>query len=75
MRLSLRATMLAGGLLWGGAIRVPKSRDPSARVQDAIQTLLRDERAKAKAASFARAIAEWDGPTIAAEKLLKRYGA
>ncbi len=36
------------------AIRVPKSRDPSARVQDAIQRLLREERAKAKAASFAQ---------------------
>jgi UDP:flavonoid glycosyltransferase YjiC (YdhE family) len=58
----------------GFAIRVPKSRDPSAKVQDAIQKLLRDEGAKAKAATFAKAISEWNGPTIAAEKLLEHYG-
>jgi UDP:flavonoid glycosyltransferase YjiC (YdhE family) len=35
----------------GFAIRVPKSRNPSAKVQDAIQRLIRDESAKAKAAA------------------------
>ena len=58
----------------GFAIRVPKSRDPSARVQEAIQKLLHDESAKNKAAAFAKAISEWDGPRIAAERLFQRYG-
>ena len=57
----------------GFAIRVPKSRDPSAKVQDAIQKLIRDESAKAKAAAFAKAISEWDAPRIAAERLFERY--
>jgi len=59
----------------GFAIRVPKSRDPSAKVQDAIQKLIRDESAKAKAAAFAKAISEWDAPRIAAERLFERYSS
>ncbi len=59
----------------GFAIRVPKSRDPSAKVQGAIQKLLHDESAKTKAAAFAKAISEWDGPRIAAERLFQRYGS
>jgi UDP:flavonoid glycosyltransferase YjiC (YdhE family) len=58
----------------GFAIRVPKSRDPSAKVQTAIQKLIYDEPARAKAAAFAKVIALWDGPRIAAERLLERYG-
>jgi UDP:flavonoid glycosyltransferase YjiC (YdhE family) len=58
----------------GFAIRVPKSRDPSASIQVAIEKLLRDDAAKAKAAAFARIVALWDGPRIAAEKLVGRYG-
>ena len=58
----------------GFAIRVPKSKDPSRQVQAAIQTLLHDEQAKAKAAAFAKVIAKWDGPELAAEMLLERYG-
>ena len=58
----------------GFAIRVPKSRDPSGKVQDAIRKLLCDENAKTKAAAFARLIAHWDGPRMAAEQLLDRYG-
>lgn len=54
----------------GFAIRVRKSRDPSAKVQSAIQKLMYDEAARAKAAAFA----QWDGPRIAAEKLLELYG-
>ena len=57
----------------GFAIRVPKSRNPSAKVQNAIQKLMRDASAKAKAAAFAKAISEWDAPMIAAERLLERY--
>ena len=58
----------------GFAIRVPKSKDPSRKVQAAIRRLLHDENAKAKAAAFAQAIGQWDGPKRAAEMLLKRYG-
>ncbi len=58
----------------GFAIRVPKSKDPSAKVQAAIERLLHDETAKAKAADIARSIAGWDGPKIAAQQLLEHYG-
>ncbi len=58
----------------GFAIRVPKSKDPSRRVQDAIQKLLHDDRAKAKAAAFAKVIAQWDGPKLAADMLFEHYG-
>ena len=59
----------------GFAIRVPKSKDPSRHVQAAIQTLLHDERAKAKAAAFAKVIAQWDGPKLAADMLFEHYGS
>jgi UDP:flavonoid glycosyltransferase YjiC (YdhE family) len=58
----------------GFAIRVPKSRNPSAKIQVAIEKLLHNDAAKGKAAAFARIAAHWDGPRIAAEKLLERYG-
>lgn len=58
----------------GFAIRVPKSRDPSRKIQAAIAKLLRDDSAKAKAAAFAKAIAPWDGPGLAAQVLLEHYG-
>ncbi len=58
----------------GFAIRVPKSKDPSRHVQDAIQKLLHDERAKAKAAAFAKVIAQWNGPKLAAGMLFEHYG-
>ena len=58
----------------GFAIRVSKSRNPSARLQHAIVKLMYDDNAKSKAAAFAEVIAKWDGPTLAAEKLLERYG-
>lgn len=59
----------------GFAIRVPKSRDPSAKVQNAIRKLMHDEPAKTKAAAFAKTIAQWDGPGIAAARMLERYGS
>ena len=40
----------------------------------AIEHLLHDDAAKEKAAYFATTIAEWDGPKLAARKLLERYG-
>lgn len=58
----------------GFAVRVAKSKDPSAKVQAAIERLLHDDTAKTKAADFARSIAEWDGPKLAARKLLEHYG-
>ena len=58
----------------GFAIRVPKSKDPSRQVQAAIQKLLHDEQAKAKAAAFAKVIAQWDGPKLAADMLFEHYG-
>ncbi len=58
----------------GFAIRVGKSRDPSAKIQSAIQKLRTNEAAAAKAAAFAKSIAHWDGPKAAAETLLERYG-
>ena len=58
----------------GFAIRVRKSRNPSRKVQEAIRKLLGDEDAKEKAAAFAEAIAGWDGPKLAAERLYERYG-
>jgi UDP:flavonoid glycosyltransferase YjiC (YdhE family) len=57
----------------GFAMRVQKSRDPSRKVQDAVQRLLYDETARTKAAAFAQLIAQWDGPKLAAERLLDRY--
>ena len=59
----------------GFAIRVSKSKDPSRQVQAAIQKLLQDERAKAKAAAFAKVIAQWDGPKLAADMLYEHYGS
>ncbi len=58
----------------GFAIRVRKSRNPSRGVQEAIGKLLHDEAAKSKAAAFAKLVAEWDGPELAAKMLLERYG-
>jgi UDP:flavonoid glycosyltransferase YjiC (YdhE family) len=58
----------------GFAIRVQKSRDPSKRVQEAIAKLLNDESAKSKAANFSEVVARWDGPRLAAARLVDRYG-
>jgi UDP:flavonoid glycosyltransferase YjiC (YdhE family) len=58
----------------GFAIRVPKSKHPARPVQAAIQKLLNDDQAKAKAAAFAKVIARWDGPKRAADLLFEHYG-
>jgi UDP:flavonoid glycosyltransferase YjiC (YdhE family) len=57
----------------GFAVRVPKSRDPSAKVQKAIERLLHDDAAKEKAAAFASSIAAWDGPKLATQKLVEQF--
>jgi len=41
---------------------------------NAIRKLLGDRDAKEKAGAFAEAIAQWDGPKLAAERLYERYG-
>jgi len=58
----------------GFAIRVPKSKDPSRKILAAIDKLLHDESAKARATDFANIIAKWDGPNRAVEILLEHYG-
>jgi len=59
----------------GFAVRVPKSKNPSAKVQKAIARLLHDDAARAKAAAFASSIAEWDGPKLATLKLVEHFAA
>lgn len=57
----------------GFAIRVPKSKDPSKKVQAAIAQLLHDEDAKQKAAVFAKVMEKWDGPKLAADLLYEKF--
>jgi UDP:flavonoid glycosyltransferase YjiC (YdhE family) len=58
----------------GFAIRVPKSKDPSKKVQKAIQNLLWDDQAKQKADEFSKIVQKWNGPKMAADVLYKRFG-
>jgi UDP:flavonoid glycosyltransferase YjiC (YdhE family) len=58
----------------GFAIRIPKSKDPSAKILAAIETLLHDEKALARAKEFATVLKEWDGPSRAAQILMETYG-
>lgn len=58
----------------GFAIRVPKSKDPSKKVQEAIQLLLHDEEAKRKAEEFSKVMEKWDGPKMAADLLYEKFG-
>ena len=58
----------------GFAIRVPKSRNPSQRILAAVPKLLNSVDARAKAAAFARIVAQWDGPRSAVAKIFERYG-
>jgi UDP:flavonoid glycosyltransferase YjiC (YdhE family) len=57
----------------GFAIRVPKSKDPSKKVLEAIQQLLRDDDAKQRAEKFAKIMMKWDGPKMAAELLYEKF--
>lgn len=58
----------------GWTIRVPKSKDPSAKVQAAIATLLADDDAKRRAQAFAQEPGTWDGPSLAAQALVEAFG-
>ena len=58
----------------GFAIRVPKSKNPSRKVQAAIRLLLQDKDAKTKAEAFAKVMEQWDGPGAAADLLLRKFG-
>jgi UDP:flavonoid glycosyltransferase YjiC (YdhE family) len=59
----------------GFATRVPKSKDPSKKVHEAIQLLLHDEEAKKKSEEFSRVMEKWDGPKMAAELLVEKFGS
>ncbi len=59
----------------GFAIRVAKSKDPSKKVQEAVQLLLYDEDAKCKAEEFSKIMEKWDGPKMAAELLYNKFGS
>jgi UDP:flavonoid glycosyltransferase YjiC (YdhE family) len=43
-------------------------------VQEAIQVLLKDNEAKRKAEDFAKVMENWDGPRMAAELLVEKFG-
>jgi UDP:flavonoid glycosyltransferase YjiC (YdhE family) len=58
----------------GFAIRVPKSKDPSKKVQEAIHRILNDEQAKQKAQAFSKVMEKWDGPKLAADLLYEKFG-
>jgi UDP:flavonoid glycosyltransferase YjiC (YdhE family) len=58
----------------GLAVRVTKSKNPSKKVQEAIQLLLQDEEVKYKAKEFSKVMEKWDGPKIAADLLYKEFG-
>jgi len=58
----------------GFAIRVVEAKNPSKRVQQAIQRLLYDREAQKKAESFSRVMAQWDGPKLAAQLLYEKLG-
>jgi UDP:flavonoid glycosyltransferase YjiC (YdhE family) len=57
----------------GFAIRVPKSKDPSQKIQEAIQILMYNEDAIRKAKEFSRVMEKWDGPKMAAELLFEKF--
>jgi UDP:flavonoid glycosyltransferase YjiC (YdhE family) len=59
----------------GFAIRVPKSKDPSHKVQEAIQVLLNDDEAKRKAEEFSLIMQKWDGPRMAADLMYEKFGS
>jgi UDP:flavonoid glycosyltransferase YjiC (YdhE family) len=65
---------IAGLVRKGFAIRVRKSKDPSAKVQKAIQLLLNNPEAKLKAKAFAKVMEKWDGPRLAANLLVEKFG-
>jgi UDP:flavonoid glycosyltransferase YjiC (YdhE family) len=57
----------------GFAIRVPKSKDPSKKIQEAIQRLIQDDNARKKAEEFSRVMEKWDGPKMAADLLYRIF--
>jgi UDP:flavonoid glycosyltransferase YjiC (YdhE family) len=58
----------------GFALRIAKSKNPSKPVQTAIAQLLHDETARQKAEEFAKVVAKWDGPKMAAQLLYQKFG-
>ena len=58
----------------GFAISIAKSKNPSRKILEAINSLLNDEDAKRKAREFARELEQWKGAENAAEILYQTYG-
>jgi UDP:flavonoid glycosyltransferase YjiC (YdhE family) len=57
----------------GFAIRVPKSKDPSRKIQEAIPLQLNNSEAIRKAQEFSLVMEKWDGPKMAAELLFEKF--
>jgi UDP:flavonoid glycosyltransferase YjiC (YdhE family) len=58
----------------GFAIRIPKSKAPSKKVQEAIQALRIDAAAKRNTRELSKILEMWDGPKMAAELLYQKFG-
>lgn len=58
----------------GFAIRVPKSKDPSKKIQEAIKRLINNQEAKRKAEEFSVIMEKWDGPKLAADQIYREFG-
>ncbi len=59
----------------GCAISVPKSKDPSQKVQAAIEKLLNDEQAKSLARDYSVSLKSWNGPENTARILYETYAS
>lgn len=58
----------------GFAIRIAKRKADASHVLAAVKQLLSDQMAKQKARAFSAIVAQWDGPTQAAQFLTEKYG-
>lgn len=58
----------------GFAIQVPKSKNPSKKVQEAIALLIHNDDARNKAKEYSASMEQWDGPKMAAELLYEKFG-
>jgi hypothetical protein len=69
-----QAANIASLVRRGFSIRVPKSKDPSKKVQQAIQLLLNNKDAIRKAKEFSKIMEKWDSPKLAADLLFEKFG-
>ncbi|MGE5252214.1 MAG: hypothetical protein ACM3QS_18580 [Bacteroidota bacterium] len=70
-----QAANLAALARKGFAIRIPESREPSQKAQQAIARLTQDDAAGQKAEAFAEVLAERDGLKEPAALLYQKFGA